>query len=116
MWAALTLSLALAAAPEYRVLFFTAPWCGPCRAVDAVLEKRVTSQAARRVEVVIVDFDEARTEAEARWGVREIPVVIVLRADGKMVLRADGAERGTLKNLEKALRELLQPPKKKERK
>ncbi len=109
MW---LLGLLLAAGSEYRVLFFTASWCEPCKAVYAVLEKIETADRQRRVQVVTVDFDRAREEAEQRWGVHEIPVVIVLARDGKVLLRAEGAGRETLTNLESALRELIQPPKK----
>jgi thioredoxin-like negative regulator of GroEL len=53
-----------------------------------------------------VDFDQSRDEA-ARWEVREIPVVILLSKQGKILLRADGAERETLKNLSLGLESCL---------
>lgn len=116
VWASLAIAAILASAPDYRVLFFTAPWCGPCRPVHELLRRTIPKASRDRIELTTIDFDGARAEAEERWGVHEIPVVIVLAPDGRIVLRADGAERDVLKNLEAALRNLVQPAKKKERK
>ncbi len=116
MWALVALGAIFTSAPGYRVLFFTASWCGPCRAVHEVLKRAIPREAAKRIEVITIDFDASRVEAEERWDVHEIPVVIVLAPDGRIVVRADGAGREMLKNLEAVLRDLVQPAKKKERK
>jgi len=92
--------------PEITVLFFTASWCEPCRAIDRVLEK-LQRRNRKYVRVVNVDFDVAADE-RARWGVEQIPVVIVLSREGKLLLRADGASRQTLNALESGLAELIQ--------
>jgi len=90
---------------ELTILFFTASWCEPCHAVQAILEKFVHKHP-KEVRLVPVDFDHSPDEA-ARWEVREIPVVILLSKQGKILLRADGAERETLKNLSGALESTL---------
>jgi len=90
---------------ELTILFFTASWCEPCHAVRAILEK-FAHKHPKEVRLVPVDFDQSPDEA-ARWEVREIPVVILLSKQGKILLRADGAERETLKNLSGALESTL---------
>jgi thioredoxin-like negative regulator of GroEL len=93
------------------ILFFTASWCEPCRAVSPLLEK-FACKNKRRVKLLAVDFDRAKAEA-ARWGVQEIPVVIVLSRQGKVVLRCDGAEQQALRALESGLENLLKSPREK---
>jgi thioredoxin-like negative regulator of GroEL len=90
---------------ELTILFFTASWCEPCHAVRAILEK-FAHKHPKEVRLVPVDFDQSPDEA-ARWEVREIPVVILLSKQGKILLRADGAERETLKSLSLALESTL---------
>lgn len=93
------------------ILFFTASWCEPCRAVSPLLEK-FARKNTRHVKLVAVDFDRAKAET-ARWGVREIPVVIVLSPQGKVLLRCDGAEQQALGALEAGLENLLKSPREK---
>jgi thioredoxin-like negative regulator of GroEL len=87
------------------ILFFTAAWCEPCHAVQPVLEK-FARKHSKEVRLVPVDFDHSPDEV-ARWDVREIPVVILISNQGKTLLRADGADRETLRNLPLALEETL---------
>ena len=94
--------------PVLTVLFFTASWCEPCREVGPILAK-FASKNEKRVKLVTIDFDRAKGEA-ARWDVREIPVVIVLSAQGKALLRYEGAARQPLATLEPALEDLLKRP------
>ena len=86
---------------DLTILFFTASWCEPCHAVQPILEK-FARKHPKEVRFVPVDFDQSPDEA-ARWEVREIPVVILLSNQGKILLRADGADRETLRNLPMAL-------------
>jgi thioredoxin 1 len=89
------------AGPDLTILLFTASWCEPCHAVQPILEK-FTQKHPKEVRLVLVDFDRSPEEA-ARWGVRKIPVVILISKEGKILLRADGAERETLRTLPSAL-------------
>ena len=98
-------------APARSVLFFTASWCEPCRAVYPVL-KHFADRHGRAVRLVPVDFDRFPEEA-ARWGVNEIPVVIVISRGGALLLRSEGADRETLRSLEAGLERLLRRAKKK---
>ena len=91
------------------ILFFTAPWCAPCRAVAPILDNTVKNNK-EKVSLVSIDFDIMRNEAE-RWDVKEIPVVIVLR-DGGVLLRVDGADPPALNALRRGLENLLKPARK----
>lgn len=94
--------------PRSTILFFTASWCEPCRAVSPILEK-FARKNEKRVKLVAIDFDRAKGEA-ARWGVQEIPVVIVISAQGKVLLRFEGADRRSLVSLESGLEDLVRRP------
>lgn len=88
-----------------NILFFTASWCEPCRAVHPILEK-FAHKNKKDVNLVMLDFDRAKTEA-ALWGVEEIPVVIVVSAEGEVLLRYEGARQKSLATLDSALEDLL---------
>jgi thioredoxin 1 len=92
-------------AHNVTILFFTAAWCEPCHAVESILQKFVRKHSGD-VRLVAVDFDRSPEEV-ARWEVRQIPVVILISPQDKVLLRAEGAGRETLKNLPSALEETL---------
>jgi len=92
-------------AAELTILFFTAPWCGPCRPVKTVLDE--FSQAhGETVKLIPIDIDESKAEAE-RWGVGEIPVVIALSHEGELLLRQQGGDPPAVRALKRALEDLL---------
>ena len=87
------------------ILFFTAAWCEPCHAVESIVEK-FARKHSKEVRLVAVDFDHSPNEV-ARWEIRQIPVVILISPQNKVLLRAEGADREMLKNLPSALEETL---------
>jgi thioredoxin-like negative regulator of GroEL len=58
------------------------------------------------VKLVILDFDRAKAEV-ASWDVQEVPVVIVVSAERKVLLRFEGARQDSLATLNSALEDLL---------
>jgi thioredoxin 1 len=56
------------------VVDFWAPWCGPCRRVDAVLEE--LERDHERVAFVKLDIDSSPRSA-ARYGILSVPTAIL---------------------------------------
>jgi thioredoxin len=67
-------------------LLLSATWCGPCRALTPLLERVAP---ALGLELAKVDVD-ASPEIAARYGVRSVPTLLVLR-EGSVVARQVGS-------------------------
>lgn len=59
---------------------FWAPWCGPCKMQTPILEK-VAAEVGDKAVIAKVNVDEA-PELAAKFGVRSIPTLILLK-DGE---------------------------------
>ena len=66
---------------------FWAAWCGPCRMVGPVIDE-VSNEYEGRAVVGKVDVD-ANQEFAAKYGVRNIPTVLLFK-DGELVERKVG--------------------------
>ncbi|MBI2019293.1 thioredoxin [Candidatus Daviesbacteria bacterium] len=62
-----------------KLLDFWAPWCGPCKMMNPVIEE-LEKELSGKVEVVKINVDEKPEEA-SRYGVMGIPTYIVLKND-----------------------------------
>ncbi|MCL5247197.1 MULTISPECIES: thioredoxin [Cellulophaga] len=69
------------------VVDFWAAWCGPCRMVGPIIDE-VSSEYEGKAIVGKVDVD-ANQEFAAKYGVRNIPTVLVFK-NGEMVSRQVG--------------------------
>lgn len=82
---------------EPFLLDFGATWCGPCKALEPVVEKLATSTAGV-LRVGKIDIDDA-PEVSKKYGIRGAPTILVFK-DGKEAARHVGV------TTEKRLREL----------
>ncbi len=76
---------------------FVAPWCGPCTALAPTVE-RVAAETAGRVKVVKVDT-EASPVTAARFGVRGVPTLLVLRKGERAAVHLGATTRERLMEL-----------------
>ena len=75
--------------PGITVIDFWAAWCGPCRAMAPQFERAAQLRPGYRFAKVDVDAEPALA---ARYGVRSIPTLIVIR-DGEPIAAQAGVVR-----------------------
>jgi len=68
-----------------QVLYFSAPWCGPCRAFKPVMESLQSE-----LPIQFIDVDSS-SQTAAQYNVRSVPTTIVVQ-DGREIGRAVGAK------------------------
>lgn len=71
-----------------KLLDFWAPWCGPCKMMNPILDE-LEKEFAGKVEIVKINVDEQPEESE-RYGVMSIPTYVLIK-EGKEVDRKVGA-------------------------
>lgn len=70
-----------------KLLDFWAPWCGPCKIMDPVLEE-IEKELKDKIEVVKINVDEDVATA-SKYGVMSIPTYVIEK-DGKEISRRVG--------------------------
>ncbi|MBI2034236.1 MAG: thioredoxin [Candidatus Levybacteria bacterium] len=85
-----------------KMIDFWAPWCGPCKMMEPILEE-VEKEYAGKMEIVKVNVDEAQDQA-AKQGVMSIPTYVFIK-DGQEVDRLIGytAKKELVARIEKNL-------------
>jgi len=68
-----------------KYLYFSAPWCGPCKQLAPKME--LVAEANITVEKILVDSD---TETTQKYGIRNIPTVILINENGTELERFVG--------------------------
>ncbi len=72
---------------KIALIDFGAPWCGPCKMIEPVLET-LSEEMRDKVSFYSVNVDENPSES-SRFGVRGVPTLIVFH-DGQEVDRMVG--------------------------
>ena len=62
-----------------QVLYFSAPWCGPCRTFKPIMES-----LQGEMSITFIDVDASPQTAQT-WNVRSVPTTLVIQ---------NGIERG----------------------
>jgi thioredoxin 1 len=68
-----------------KYLYFSAPWCGPCKQLAPKME--LVAEADITVEKILVDSD---TETTQKYGIRNIPTVLLVSENGTEIERFVG--------------------------
>ncbi|MCG7407327.1 thioredoxin family protein [Paenibacillus sp. ACRRX] len=81
------------------LLYFSAPWCSPCRALAPLLEE-LEQEHSKTVTILAVNVDESPATAAA-YGIMSTPTVLFLKqaeaADKLVGLRAKSAYSSLIK-------------------
>jgi thioredoxin 1 len=68
---------------------FWAPWCGPCRIIEPIVDE-IASEYADKLKVGKLNTDENQ-QVPTKFGVMSIPTLMIFK-DGKVVERIVGAQ------------------------
>lgn len=68
-----------------QILYFSAEWCGPCKAFKPLMESM-----QNELPIQFVDVDKS-PQTSAQYNIRSVPTVVILK-DGMEVGRAVGAK------------------------
>ena len=78
------------------VLYFTAPWCGPCMAIGPMVLK--LSKEYKDIIFIKLDVDECDPNCPIDYGVRSIPTIILLNNNIEYIRFIGLTPEQTIKN------------------
>jgi thioredoxin-like negative regulator of GroEL len=81
----MTVSLAKDNMKNLEILRFTASWCGPCKQLEANLER-----ADLGIDIKVMDIDEQEDVAR-QYNVRSVPTLVLLK-NGEEFKRSVGSK------------------------
>jgi len=67
-----------------KILYFTASWCGPCKALAPKMEK-----LSGQINYSKIDVDQ-NSEMSAKYGVRNVPLLVLVDEQGNELRRMVG--------------------------
>lgn len=76
---------------------FSAQWCGPCKAIEPIVES-IAEEYAGRAKVVTVDVDD-NSEIGARYSVMSIPTLVVFKGGQEVDRIVGAAQRQAIEGL-----------------
>ena len=68
-----------------EILFFSSPWCGPCRYMKSMLNEEIKSDLNMKIIDISIDMDKA-----TQFQGMNVPTFVVLE-DGKEISRKIGS-------------------------
>jgi|TARA_A100001201_G_C4038695_1_gene185979 thioredoxin 1 len=68
------------------ILYFSAPWCGPCKVMSPLVEQ-MEKQGKIRVKKVNVDYDAS---LPAKYNIKNVPTMVLTDLSGNEISRKIG--------------------------
>ncbi|MAR21607.1 MAG: thiol reductase thioredoxin [Flavobacteriales bacterium] len=68
------------------ILYFSAPWCGPCKVMSPLVEQ-MEKQGKIRVKKVNVDYDAS---LPAKYNIKNVPTMVLTDLNGNEISRKIG--------------------------
>jgi len=79
-----------------EILFFSAPWCGPCKQMKILLKEN----KLENIEVKIIDISEKSSiDLSIKYKVLSVPLFVKLEDDKEVSRKSGYATISELKNL-----------------
>ena len=73
-----------------KYLYFSAPWCGPCRMFGPIME-----EIAKEIPVQKVNVDE-QNDLAMQYSVRSVPTIVLVNESGKELSRHVGVQQKSM--------------------
>ncbi|GFI54015.1 thioredoxin [Alistipes sp.] len=91
----------LIAQNDLTLVDFYATWCGPCKAMDPIID-RLSAMLNKRATIIRIDIDrKEHREIVARYNIVAVPTFVLFR-DGEIVWRESGVM--PIERIENAIR------------
>jgi thioredoxin 1 len=78
-----------------KVLYFTASWCGPCKALKPIAQEASTETG---VPIQFIDVEQNRDQAMS-YGISSVPTLIGVSGDQVKFRHTGMTNKQTLKNM-----------------
>lgn len=75
--------------PQSVLVYFWAPWCGPCRLMSPIIET-IASELGDRLKIVKMEVDP-NPEAVSKCNVEGVPALVMFR-DGDQLAALEGVQ------------------------
>lgn len=74
-----------------KVIKFGALWCSPCKLMHPVFEKISEKLSTDELSFSEIDVDDDTEDLSSKYGIRNIPAILVIDEDDKVLGRFVGA-------------------------
>tara|TARA_B100001778_G_scaffold185214_1_gene152530 strand:- start:427 stop:675 length:249 start_codon:yes stop_codon:yes gene_type:complete len=67
-----------------KILYFSAPWCGPCKVLGPTMDK-----LSSKLPITKINVDEDSNNS-VKYGIRNVPTLVLVDQSGKEINRIIG--------------------------